>query len=292
MRLAATIILSSVLTFTLSSISQAQIFIKIDRKGVQVGETKIDPVPPTVRVLEKVLEGKPLDKAVEQTVKDKIDEVKSSANLPLIQNDIENKLLGDVRGILGDDIANGIATLNLPNQIQRVLPSAVVGYAERLVKGEAKVQDPAAIPLAAALKQAKSYYSDRAAPIPKAVKLLLVQTFPADVLNNARYVVDSFGSTVPASINALHETLGETHAVTVDNIIVFSKTPNDADIWFWAHEMQHTVQYKRMGIDAFASSYIANYRELESEANTIASDAEKNAQKIIQVLNAIAGISK
>jgi hypothetical protein len=59
-------------------------------------------------------------------------------------------------------------------------------------------------------------------------------------------------------------------AVVTDDIIVFSRVPgaSSSDLWWWAHEVTHTVQYQRLGgIGAFANAYTKNGPALEKEAD-------------------------
>lgn len=55
-------------------------------------------------------------------------------------------------------------------------------------------------------------------------------------------------------------------AVTLDDVIVFSDNRLAQDVWFWAHEMVHVEQYRRLGVDGFARAYMKDWRVLEREA--------------------------
>lgn len=257
---------------------------------VEVGSVKIDPVPPPVRVIERIAKGeKPID-ALKNEGESRMNDTKTLANLPQIPSQIENSLMDQFRQIIGPDIVDVIEVLNLPNQIMRTLPAATV----QLLEGPRNIKEVAkttlGVPVLTALIQAKDYYKDKAKPIPQSVKLLLATSFTPEILNNARYVVDDFGGNVPAIINKLQETLGEEHAVTIDNIIVFSAPPKDNNIYFWAHELQHTVQYAKKGMAKFAGEYTTNYKALEKEANDVAANALTKAEEIVKLLEIMAAL--
>ncbi|MGX5842879.1 hypothetical protein ACWGTI_19350 [Mesorhizobium sp. ArgA1] len=247
---------------------------------VEVGPVKVDTVPPSARVIERVIKGEPVDKAIGDEVKSRVDDAKTLASAPQIQTEVENSFFDQLRDVIGNDAVDVIEVLHLPEQISRAAPAAIV----ELLSGPKNLDDTlkelAGQPLLTLLIQARDYYKDKAAPIPSNVKILLLKTFPPGVIKRARYVVDDFGGNVPAIINKFQETFNGQHAVTVDNIIVFSSMPADDNIFFWAHEMQHTVQYAKLGMAGFAGEYTTNYKGLEAEANRVGEEAEKNAEAI------------
>jgi hypothetical protein len=83
-----------------------------------------------------------------------------------------------------------------------------------------------------------------------------------------------------------------THAVTVDNIIVFSQEPGLDSIWFWAHELQHVEQYRTLGISGFAAEYTSDYQRLEDEANKKADQAVNDAAEISKLLAQLAQLTE
>ncbi|CAN5392688.1 hypothetical protein BH10PSE7_BH10PSE7_29660 [soil metagenome] len=120
---------------------------------------------------------------------------------------------------------------------------------------------------------------------------LLSLTFEASHVSTVRYIVDNEGGNIAALINGIKDVLGETsgngnHAVTIDNIIVFSKEPGGvADLFFWAHEIQHTVQYKNLGIDGFAAKYEVDHASLERDADEVAERAVNIVQTVVAALS-------
>jgi hypothetical protein len=132
-------------------------------------------------------------------------------------------------------------------------------------------------------RQAVALYQDRAKPIPPDIRFYLTGVFSKEILHRAQFVIDdNVGS--HSIINNFHEACGDNHAVTADNIIVFAKSPSSKDLWFWAHEMQHTVQYKNLGIDGFAAKYTTDSGAMESEANQKADQAVDNANEMIKLV--------
>jgi len=111
-------------------------------------------------------------------------------------------------------------------------------------------------------------------------------------LRSARYVVDDFGGNVAAIINKLQEVIGNEHAITLDNIIVFSREPKHENVFFWGHELGHVEQYRRLGIEGFAGRYTVAWRELENEADERGRAAEKNSEDVLKILNALAELQK
>jgi len=61
-------------------------------------------------------------------------------------------------------------------------------------------------------------------------------------------------------------------AVTVGEVIAFSDaTDAQEDLELWAHELTHVNQYEELGIEAFASEYVRDFSNMESQASRNAS---------------------
>jgi len=131
-------------------------------------------------------------------------------------------------------------------------------------------------PLAAALRSAEYQFEAQSQPIPPDVKAKLACCYPADVLNSARWTVGSVSLSVPDVVNQDRKIFaGVDNAVTVGHITVFAIDPGTNYHW-WAHEMQHQVQYGEWGIDQFAFKYVTSCHAVESEA-------ENKAQQVVPV---------
>ena len=182
-----------------------------------------------------------------------------------------------VREVYGDDIANRFdASVNSHRFLEHLPNSATESIILTIKKGDIKYISTAsaAVPLAAALRQAKEYFETRARPLPKDVTTRLSSHFGPRALNRVRYAVSDDPTTLNGLINWLRTTVfgspGNNHAVVTDNIIVFAKTPSEHDISFWAHEVMHTIQFWNLGIDRFAHEYVVNNKVIEDEAKAVA----------------------
>jgi hypothetical protein len=131
-------------------------------------------------------------------------------------------------------------------------------------------------PLAAALRSAKNQFEGQANPLPADVKAKFASAYPPDVLDAARWTVGSISISVPDLVNNARLVFaGVENAVTVGNVTVFVRDPG-SDYHWWAHELQHQVQYHLEGIDQFAYNYVTSCHEVES-------DAENKAQQVVPV---------
>jgi hypothetical protein len=54
--------------------------------------------------------------------------------------------------------------------------------------------------------------------------------------------------------------------MTLGDVILFRDVRGIADPLWWAHELTHVMQYKQLGITAFATRYLTQGWELEAEA--------------------------
>lgn len=128
-----------------------------------------------------------------------------------------------------------------------------------------------AMPLAAAIREARARHIKNAKPLPADVRKALGNFFAPDVLDRAKYTVGTVEITLPNGIGKVHKFFGNDYAVVVDDVIVFPKDPGsfkDNPQW-WGHEMTHVQQYKQWGIDEFAFRYVKSVGD-EAEDPAIA----------------------
>jgi hypothetical protein len=150
-----------------------------------------------------------------------------------------------------------------------------------------------AMALSEAMHQAHATYANADRRLPPAVKLLLSISFPKEVLERVRVVDTDAEGSLPAIINEVQTRIGEAaaggqSAVTIDDVIAFSEIPEPSAIDFWAHEVQHVVQFQKLGgIDAFAAQYTRDYRKLEADANAVAVKALADAHDVLTVIRAL-----
>jgi len=147
--------------------------------------------------------------------------------------------------------------------------------------------------LAQAMHQAHTYYANADGRLPPGVRVLLSLSFPSEVLDRVRVVDTDAEGSLPAIINEVQTRYGEAaaggqSAVTIDDVIAFSEIPDASAIDFWAHEVQHVVQFRKLGgIDGFAAQYARDYRKLEADANEVAAKALADAHDVLTVIQAL-----
>ena len=226
--------------------------------------------------------------------------VHAIANSYKIPNHAQTAIVDTTGIIFGKTTGRHVGMLFLPEQILRSVPGAIADAVLYPTDKNNRARTLAGIPIASALLQAKQYYRDKARPLPAHIKAQLSWTFPAEHLENIRYVVDDTNGSIAGTINHLNMKFGDTdqhpipviayqqagsggstpatspkirknHAVVIDQIIVFAREPEGASgLWFWSHEIQHTMQYRTYGIDGFAARYMTGHDALELEADQVA----------------------
>lgn len=174
-----------------------------------------------------------------------------------------------------------------PLTIAANLPSAITDTALKTTENIDNAQDVVGIPLNAAFKAVQQYYDGKGKPLPEVLIRFLPPTFEKAHLESVRYVVDDSTGNLAGLINSLQTQFGSAeggnHAVTVGNLIIFDKEPSPgiADLFFWAHEIQHTVQYATKGMDTFAAEYVTDYKGLEEDANNVALKAVEDVKTLL-----------
>lgn len=246
-----------------------------------------------LKAIEDVLiEGKSLKQSLDETLEDGKDMVRAAARTPMLVNHTINGINVITRNVLGNVAGDAIAVVSLPSMIVSALPAALVDSVISISEDAEAVEDVVGIPLNAALKQAHQALEGRARPMPGTVFALLKGTFGEDHLSEVRYLTNKETGNIAGLINALQSQFGEAfennHAVTIGNIIVFAEEPSHKvdDAYFWAHEVQHTVQYAKLGFDGFAGEYTRNHGALEDEADQV---AQKAIDEINTLLAALGG---
>ena len=194
----------------------------------------------------------------------------------------DQKIESHVRTVLPKKLGQTIEISRLEEKLSKEAPIVLSKTAQDVLE-TGKVGNVIGVPLADGARQAVELYQGRAKPIPADIRFYLADVFSKEILERAQFVIDdnvgSYGI-----INRFQETFAGNHAVTADNIIVFAKPPSSKDIWFWAHEMQHTVQYKNLGIEGFAAKYTMDSGAMENEANQKGDQAVDNTNEIIKLM--------
>jgi hypothetical protein len=194
----------------------------------------------------------------------------------------DQKIENHVKSALPKKLGQTVEISRLPEKLSKQAP-IVLSRTAQDVLDTGKVGNVIGVPLTIGVRQAVALYQDRAKPIPADIRFYLTGLFSKEILERAQFVIDdnvgSYGI-----INKFQEACADNHAVTADNIIVFAKPPSSKDIWFWAHEMQHTVQYKNLGIDGFAAKYTTDSSAMENEANQKGDQAVDNYNEMIRLM--------
>jgi hypothetical protein len=185
------------------------------------------------------------------------------------------------QSIAGDVGKTALNIVDGPAQLQIEFAATTAIEAGEITAGKISPDRLTAAPLAAALRTAFNQYKTEAKPMPDAIRAALAPYYPPDILANARWTVSSISLAIPDLIDQGQKTFeGSDYAVTVGNITVFSRDPGNNLHW-WAHELQHQVQYSQWGFDDFAYRYVTSCHVVES-------DAEAKAQASIPVTPRVA----
>lgn len=101
------------------------------------------------------------------------------------------------------------------------------------------------------------------APVPARIVQTLTGFFPADLFGSVRW---SGGGTA-LLLPGLAFEYGDALAMTLVDVVLFRRE-EDAQ-WnekIWAHELTHVMQYRRWGVEGFATRYVADSGAVEREA--------------------------
>jgi hypothetical protein len=99
-------------------------------------------------------------------------------------------------------------------------------------------------------------------PIPVDIRAAFLGFVPDEVLDGVRWRVDGTATVEGLGIFGLRSA----SAITLDDVILFSRAAQAADIGIWAHELCHVIQFRRWGITGFVERYLADHRAVELEA--------------------------
>lgn len=251
-----------------------------------------------LKTIEDVLiEGKSVNQSMDEVLEDVKTAAIDAASAPAIVNHSLHATSQIAGNTLGKDAQNAVGLIQLPVTIAVNLPAALT---ETVIAGTENISnldegaEYVSVPLNAAFKQVLQYYKGQGKPLPQNVAALLgpemAKTFTTEQLGKVRYVIDDGTSNIASLINAMQTQFGDAqggnHAVAIDHLIIFGQEPHHGlkDIFFWAHEIQHTVQYERMGLERFAAAYVDNYQMLEEEADQVATEAVHAINVFAQLL--------
>lgn len=227
--------------------------------------TGIDPKPifntvlSPVNVVVRVGEGSTLTEAVAESVGDVMDGY------------------GTLAGVAGSDVEEFVKSVVAVNAMPLIFAASLTDGTLKIIAGKQKPEDILGEPLQALIEQAYALYDDIAEPLPTTTKQSLKDVVPVAILKRARYVIDMSPTNVAGIANKLHHgSGGKTHAVTLDDIIVFAGPPVQTvdGLLLWVHELKHVDQYQRWGKDGFAGKYTRDHGAVEEEAVKASAEAK------------------
>lgn len=133
---------------------------------------------------------------------------------------------------------------------------------QQLVQRSARLTAPV---LARAIRHAEAQAARAGArPVPADIRKLLAPHFEPETLSSTRWTIGSGRVDLGAIVTEQFMNEG---AIALNRQVVFSSARLTENVWMWAHELAHVEQYRRMGVDRFASAYLANWQAIEREAN-------------------------
>ena len=116
----------------------------------------------------------------------------------------------------------------------------------------------------AALQRSRDTLRAQGKPIPDEVKKGLIPFYPAEMLENVRYVI---GDVSPSGLAGFAIRNGNAAAVTLIDTVVFKDEGYVGSLGLWAHELHHVQQYNEWGLSGFAANYAFGWSEVEAEAS-------------------------
>lgn len=260
--------------------------VQVAEKAIEAGEEVAEAAMAPLKALEDTLvDGKSAKDAIEEMVDEIGEAVVTTANFSaLVTHEVNAAIVGFVQEIAGDGVAKFANFVFLPKEVIAHLPAVIAEQIISVSKDVENAKNVVAVPLHALLAQVLTYYEGEGTPLPAQIKGHLAGFFEDAELDRVRYVVDDGGGNVAAIINALQTQFGaNNHAVAVDHLIVFANEPGVGlkSVFWWAHEIQHTIQYSKWGVKGFAEKYLENPHAVEQEANDVALAAMKHLQSVL-----------
>jgi hypothetical protein len=250
----------------------------------QLRDVVTAPVRAPVQATQDLLHGRPANEILQNQYNIRVGAPAVAANstLQLIQQGhdfIMNVPRDAIQNNLGGDWLRGYDMLTASQRVQQEIAFTSGRFLSQCAATrQCSINQFAAMPLAASLRDAYKVYSGHAGPLDPQLIQLLSRVVPMQVLVAARWTAGNTPDmTVPGFLNSGHSAFGQPFAVTIANVMIFSQMPDlntqNGVIWL-LHEMFHIEQYMRYSsdllesIDGFAVDYIGNYNAMENEAQS------------------------
>lgn len=240
------------------------------------------PITAPYEATKRVIEGDDPTKVITRPLHSGGRVIQQSANAIQTVNDrvigFQRKL---IRDNLGRDWERGFNLLTNSDRITTEMALTSGRYLGGCMQGRnCNPLQITAMPLAAALRDAYKVYWGYSVPLDMRLKHTLSVAVPPYILNSSRVVIGKTPNlTVPGFLNAANKTFGHDHAVTIGDMIIFSRFPqvnNCNDLYWFLHELQHVAQYMGYSnqpleaIDGFSVEYVRNYSRVERNADNTA----------------------
>jgi Domain of unknown function (DUF4157) len=119
--------------------------------------------------------------------------------------------------------------------------------------------------LAIVIRQDRDRTYPNGHPMPKEIRHKLTPFFPRALLQKVRYSTE-WSAAAGSTLYQLLLGTGAVEAVTFADVIVFRDEQCARDPLLWAHELVHVEQYRRLGVEAFATQYLQQPWVIEREA--------------------------
>lgn len=100
-------------------------------------------------------------------------------------------------------------------------------------------------------------------PAPRDIRRELEPYFGEEVLDEVRWLLAGRRISLGSILASWYF---DEAAVTLQDVVVFSSPAASRNLWLWAHELAHVEQYRRWGVDGFATRYAADWASVEREA--------------------------
>lgn len=149
-----------------------------------------------------------------------------------------------------------------------------------------------AMPVAASLRDAYKLYLPYSTPLDPRAQAILSRVMPMGIVSGARIAIGNTPNfTLPGFLNYGHERFGSGHAVTIGNLMIFSRplNSNSLEDWNWLlHELRHIEQYSGYSgnvmeaIDGFSVNYVYHYKSIENDAQGAADQRQSMLSQMCQ----------
>ena len=180
--------------------------------------------------------------------------------------------------------ATGI-DLNLNKGTLRVSKPDPIGAIEDLPNQVLSVaQSTALLGADVALAEAIRWSRERAVrssyPLPPHLRQALSVYYAPDVLNRVKISHD-WGATQNGTLQQFILGNGIRDAMVADDVIVFRRRGDEEDLWLLAHEVMHVQQFKSLGVQEFARSYVMSF------GTVLENEADRHADRFIERHNGL-----